>query len=162
MASEFEQVRLYVDMAALYGQVAVAAWTAQLTVTVAAVGYAITSRGRRDAGHSLPVCLVIGLLLAGFYLINLGSLAGLNADVDRTSTMVRDVWDRFPSMLHPGMRQLIAPAPSYRLFGVTAPQIVVHAAVLDAVATVLTVGLLSRLGRSDAATAELSRRASRV
>lgn len=158
MASELEQVRLYVDMASQYGQISVAAWAAQLSVTIAAVGYAITSRGRRDAGHSPGVCAVIGVLLAGFYAINLWSLAGLDADVDRTSTMVRDVWDRFPSLLHPAMRELIAPVASYRLFGITAPQVVVQAAVLDVIATLLSVGLLSRLGRADASAAGASRR----
>jgi len=157
VASDFEQVRLYVDMAAQYGQISVAAWTAQLSVVVASVGYAMNSRSRRESGLSLWVCGLIGLLLAAFYAINLTSLFALNADIDLTTKMVGDVWRGAPGLLRPDMRELIQPVEKYVVFGMRAPREIVHAAVLDAVSTVLTVFLLSRIGRRSARAGESSR-----
>lgn len=146
-----EQVRFFTDAAFQYGEAVNQTWTAHVTVSLGAVGYALATRGPRHRGLSVGWCLLLAGALVAFYVINLASLAGMYERVGLASAQAIEAWGRGGRPLTPEVEQvLLGPrqdAPGVVVAGREVERVLAVTAALDAVIVLATALLLSPAGR---------------
>ncbi|NEX92621.1 hypothetical protein [Caulobacter sp. 17J65-9] len=147
----FEQAKFFSDTAFQYGDVISQTWTAHVTVSLGAIGYAIATRGPRNRGLGAGWCVLLAAALVTFYVVNLASLSGMYDRVDLSGGMAIEAWGRSGRELTPEIEQVLTgprqAAPKVVLFGREFERVLAVTAALDVVLVLATGLLLSRAGR---------------